>query len=326
MALVRGGVIVILAALIVACGSGGASPTPAASPTGAATATASAAATATGAPPPTEAPTGSPVGAVCDNLPADAEGDLLATICERGTILVSTDPNYAPQSFLNPDGTFEGFDIDVANAIGERLGVDVQFETPSFDAVVAGSWSGRWDISVGSVTVTEARLEILDFTQAYYYTPAQMAVTDDSGITSLDALAGQPICVGSSTTYQQWIEGELLLVGSPEPATPPEGATAFPLDTDQLCAQAIASGRDDFEAFLSSSTTVQAAINEETPIVTVGDPVFFEALAVAVDKSDADHDALLAALDEIIGAMHEDGTLSQSSMTWFDGLDLTVAQ
>ena len=328
MALVRGGVLAIMATLIVACGGGGASPTPAASPTGAATATASAAATAspTAGTTETAAPSASPAGAVCDNLPADAEGDLLATICERGTILVSTDPNYAPQSFLNPDGTFEGFDIDTANAIGERLGVDVQFETPSFDAVVAGSWSGRWDISVGSVTVTEARLEILDFTQAYYYTPAQMAVTDDSGITSLDALAGQPICVGSSTTYQQWIEGELLLVGSPEPAAPPAGATAHPLDTDQLCAQAIASGRDDFQAWLSSSTTVQLAIDEGTPIVTVGDPVFYEALAVAVDKSDEDHDALLAALDGIIGAMHEDGTLSAASMEHFNGLDLTVAQ
>jgi polar amino acid transport system substrate-binding protein len=263
---------------------------------------------------------------VCDNLPADVEGDLLATICERGTLLVSTDPNYAPQSFLTPEGEFEGFDIDVANAIGERLGVDVQFETPSFDAVVAGGWSGRWDISVGSVTVTEPRLEILDFTQAYYYTPAQMSVTDDSGITSLDALAGEPICVGLSTTYQQWIEGELSLVGSPEPATPPAGATAFPLGTDQDCAQSIVSGREDFQAFLTSSTTLQAAIDAGTPLIPVGDPVFYEALAVAVDKSDEDHDALLAALDEIIGSMHEDGSLSDSSMSWFSGLDLTVTE
>ncbi len=58
----------------------------------------------------------------------------------------------------------------------------------------------------------------------------------------------------------------------------------------------------------------------------VGDPVFYEALAVAVDKSDADHDALLAALDGIVAAMHADGTLSASSMEWFEGLDLTVTE
>jgi polar amino acid transport system substrate-binding protein len=326
MAFSRGGVLAILPVLIVACGGAGASPTPAASPTGVASATPSAAAGATATPSSAASPSdsASPAGAVCDNLPADVEGDLLATICERGTIRVGTDSNYAPQSSVNADGEFEGFDIDVANAIGERLGVDVEIQAVVFDAVVAGGWNGRWDLSVGSVTITEPRQEILDFTQPYYYTPAQMSVTDDSGITSLDALAGQPICVGSSTTYQQWIEGTLALVGSPEPATPPEGATAFPLETDQLCAQAIASGRDDFEAFLSSSTTVQAAIDAETPIVTVGDPVFYEALAVAVDKSDEDHDALLAALDDIVGAMHEDGTLSAASMEWFSGLDLTV--
>ncbi|HYI23017.1 MAG TPA: transporter substrate-binding domain-containing protein [Candidatus Limnocylindrales bacterium] len=343
MNMIRATAIAVLAVMLVACSGGGATTAPTTSPTSAATATA--APTATTAPTeapteepttapteeptssPSEAPTGSPAaGPVCENLPEGSEGDLLATICERGTILVSTDPNYAPQSFLNPDGTFEGFDIDTANEIGARLGVEVQFETPSFDAVVAGSWSDRWDISVGSVTITEEREEILDFTQAYYYTPAQIAVTTDSGITSIDALAGQPICVGSSTTYQYWLDGTLNLVGSPEPTPPPAGATAFPLGTDQDCAQSVQSGRSDFEAWLSSSTTIQAAIDADTPMVAVGDPVFFEALAVATDKSNADHDALQTALDEIIAAMHADGTLSASSMEWFDGLDLTVTE
>ena len=59
-----------------------------------------------------------------------------------------------------------------------RLGVEVEFTDPTFDAVVAGNWSGRWDMSVGSVTVTEDRLEVLDFTQPYYFTPAQMAAFD----------------------------------------------------------------------------------------------------------------------------------------------------
>lgn len=102
----------------------------------------------------------------------------LAQVCEAGVIVVSTDPAYPPQSFLNDAGEYEGFDIDVALAIGERLGVEVEFTDPTFDAVVAGNWSGRWDMSVGSVTVTEARTEVLDFTQPYYFTPAQMAAYD----------------------------------------------------------------------------------------------------------------------------------------------------
>jgi ABC-type amino acid transport substrate-binding protein len=112
------------------------------------------------------------------------EGDTdghLAAVCEAGVIVVSTDPAYPPQSFLNEEtGEYEGFDIDVAREIGERLGVDVEFTDPTFDAVVAGNWGGRWDMSVGSVTVTTERMEVLDFTQAYYYTPAQLSVFDDS--------------------------------------------------------------------------------------------------------------------------------------------------
>ena len=105
----------------------------------------------------------------------------LAAVCEAGVIVVSTDPAYPPQSFLNEEtGDYEGFDIDVAREIATRLGVEVEFTDPTFDAVVAGNWGGRWDMSVGSVTVTTERTEVLDFTQAYYYTPAQIAVYDAS--------------------------------------------------------------------------------------------------------------------------------------------------
>ena len=122
---------------------------------------------------------GEPSGAgpACDG---ETDGHL-AAVCEAGVIVVSTDPAYPPQSFLNEEsGEYEGFDIDVAREIGTRLGVEVEFTDPTFDAVVAGNWGGRWDMSVGSVTVTTERMGVLDFTQAYYYTPAQLSVFDDS--------------------------------------------------------------------------------------------------------------------------------------------------
>ncbi len=113
---------------------------------------------------------------------ADEAGDLLETIRERGEIVVSSDPNYEPQSFLDADGELIGFDVDVATEIADRLGVDVRFETPEWDAITAGSWSGRWDISVGSMTMTVPRKEVLSFTQPYYYTPAALAASDSSGV------------------------------------------------------------------------------------------------------------------------------------------------
>lgn len=117
-----------------------------------------------------------------DAAPCEGETDgHLAAVCEAGVIVVSTDPAYPPQSFLNEEtGEYEGFDIDVATEIAERLGVTVEFTDPTFDAVVAANWGGRWDMSVGSVTVTEERKTVLDFTQPYYFTPAQISVYDAS--------------------------------------------------------------------------------------------------------------------------------------------------
>ena len=260
-------------------------------------------------------------GPVCETYSGD---DLLGQICEAGVIRVATDPAYPPQSELLPDGTFEGFDIDVANEIGERLGVEVQFETPNFDEVVAGSWAERFDVSVGSVTITEEREEVLGFTEPYYFTPAQMLATTASGITDLEGLAGMTVCVGESTTYQFWLEGTLTLAGdAPEPAEPPEGVQVTTFSTDTECADAVESGRTEFEGWLTSSTTAANAIGAGAAFVEVGEPVFYEPLAVAVDLSAEGHESLLAELDRIVGEMHEDGTLSEFSETWFEGLDLT---
>jgi polar amino acid transport system substrate-binding protein len=288
-------VVVLLVALLTAggCQNAGAPATTAPGPT------------ATGA----ASPTGNP-------------NDLLAKIKAAGVIRVSTDPKYPPQSELKPDGTFVGFDIDTANEIGKRLGVTVKFETPNFDLVVAGGWAGRWDISVGSVTITQEREGVLSFTQPYYYTPAQMAARKASGITTVEGFAGKTVCVGEATTYFQWLQGTLKLGGgAPPPATPPANVKATTRATDTDCVADPRSG----EGWLTSSTTAAAALKtrQGQAYQLVGNPVFFEPLAVAIDKKGPPHDELLKEIDRILGEMHADGTLSNSSKKWFEGLDLT---
>lgn len=227
--------------------------------------------------------------------PSDTAGDLLGIIQERGEIVVSSDPNYEPQSFLDTDGNLIGFDIDVAKAIAEGLGVDIRFETPDWDAITAGSWAGRWDISVGSMTITTPRKEILSFTQPYYYTPAYLAASTRSGITKVADI----------------------------PFTLPTGAEATTLTTDANCAEAIEAGRTEFDLWISSGTTVDGAITAGSPMVKIGEPIFTENLAVAIDKSGPPHAALLYEIDKIIGDMHADGSLTALSEQWFDGEDLT---
>ncbi len=133
--------------------------------------------------------------------------------------------------------------------------------TPDWSIITAGSWSGRWDVSVGSMTVTAARQKVLDFSPPYYYTPAQMTASKASGITTLDGLAGKSICAGEATTYLDWLSGKKLDFGTLSPTTsPPAGIKTVSLKTDALCPQTWASGRNDFQGWLSSSTTVDGAI------------------------------------------------------------------
>lgn len=254
--------------------------------------------------------------------------NLLADIEERGTIRVSTDPNYEPQSFLDANGDFTGFDVEVAREIGERLGVEVEFVTPDWDVITAGNWGGQWDMSVGSMTVTLDRQQVLDFAEpAYYYTPAQFAAADGSGIDTWEDVVGQAVCVGVSTTYEQWLSGDAAGLGLPDSSfytDPPADVSIVPLSTDAECAQSIQAGRTEFSVFLTSGTVVDAAITEGIAIHKVGGPAYSENLAVAFDNSgELDNATLVDRVSEIIAEMHADGTLRTLSEKWF-GADLTA--
>lgn len=279
--------------------------------------------------------------AACGAAATPAPTDLLEAIKQRGYILVSTDPNYEPQSFLNTEGSrpsdtkcpsdalttaeMQGFDVDVAKSIGEALGVETCFATPEWDMITAGSWADKWDVSVGSMTITTARQQVLDFSVPYYYTPAVVAVRADSGLTSLEDLEGQALCVGAATTYDQWLNHDMEGLGLPESSIYAQApnVTVVPLSTDQECAQAIAAGREDFVGYVTSGTVVDANIAAGFPVVKLGDPVYSEDLAAAFDRSSSlPTDTLRAEVDKLFNAMHSDGRLSELSNKWF-GLDLT---
>ena len=275
---------------------------------------------------------------------ASQASDLLGAINERGYILISTDPNYEPQSFLNTEGQrpadtkcpsdalttaeMQGFDVDVAIAIGDALGVETCFATPGWDLLTAGNWADKWDMSVGSMTITTSRQQVLDFSVPYYYTPAVVAVAADSGFTTLESLSGQALCAGVSTTYEYWLNNDMENLGLPESsiyAKVPENVTVVPLDSDQECAQAIASGRTDFVGYVTSETVVDANLAAGMPVVKLEGVVYSEDLAAAFDKASTLNTAtLMAKVNEVFTAMHADGTLTELSNKWF-GMDITQA-
>ncbi len=276
--------------------------------------------------------------AACGGAGSQAD-NLLDAIKERGYILVSTDPNYEPASFLNTEGSrpsdtkcpsdalttaeMQGFDVDVAKALGDGLGVETCFATPSWDAITAGNWANKWDVSVGSMTITPEREQVVDFSVPYYGTPAVIAVRADATFTSIDELSGQALCAGAATTYETWLSGGDLGPGIKIYSPAPADITVVPLETDQECAQALAAGREDFVGYVTGSPVVNANIAAGLPVKQLGEPVYNEVLAAAFDKSSTlPTDTLRAEVDRIITAMHKDGTLSQLSTQWF-GEDLT---
>ena len=256
--------------------------------------------------------------------------DLLKEVCDKGVLTVSTDPAYPPASSLNEQtGEYEGFDIDVATEIAKRLGVDVAWEAPSWDVITAGSWNGRWDTSVGSMTPTNDRQQVLDFTQPYNYTPAVVVtLADDDSVSDLTTdLDGKTIGVCAGCTYDQYLSKTLDISGFTFDFVI-DDATIKGYDTDTTALQDLALGDGTrLDAAITSSTVAQGYINEGNPVKIVGDPLFYEPLAVAIDKSsDLDPASLAEAADQIVADMHEDGTLTEMSKQWFDGLDLTVQQ
>lgn len=262
--------------------------------------------------------------AVCDTYDADA-GDLLAKICTDGVIRVSTDPAYPPQSELNAEtGEYEGFDIDVATEIANRLGVDIEWETPDWEVLTAGSWNDRWDMSVGSMTPTNDRQQVLNFTEPYSYVPAVVVVHEESDVSDVTTdLDGAKIGVCADCTYQLFLEKSLEIQGF-EFDFVIDDATVQGYDTDTTALQDLALGDGTrLDAVMTSEPTAEA-FAEENPVKVVGDAVFGEPLAIAFDKgSELDGASLQEEVDQIVADMHEDGTLSELSKTWYDGVDVT---
>ena len=252
-----------------------------------------------------------------------AAGEVLDRVMSQGVMVMSTDAEYPPQSSLNSAGEFEGFDIDVGREIAERLGVAVEFVTPGWEVITSGRWNGRWDVSVGSMTPTEARAQVLDFPAVYYYTPASLAVHEDNATIAAPADAsGKRIGVGVATTYENYLRKDLTIYGEDVPKIEfvIDDAAIQTYETDLNALDDLRLGDGvRLDAAMTALPTLLEAIKGGYPLKVVGDPLFREPLSVATEKGD---DAWNARLAEIIATMRDDGTLRALSEKWY-GADLT---
>jgi len=249
-------------------------------------------------------------------------GETLDRVMKSKTLTMSSDAEYPPQSFLNDANQMDGFDVDVGKEIAKRMGAELKIVTPSWDIITAGSWGGRWDMSVGSMTPTKKRAEVLNFPAVYYYTPAAFAVHKDSKINSLADINGKVVGTCGGCTYDAYLNKDLVIDAEGTPPFTYE-VTAGEIKTYETDTNAF----DDLrlgdgvrlDAAFSALPTIQEAIKSGYPLKVVGKPAFYEPLSVATDKGDAEFDAKIT---EIVKAMKDDGTLKALSEKWY-GVDLT---
>ncbi|MBC5806068.1 MAG: cysteine ABC transporter substrate-binding protein [Candidatus Eremiobacter antarcticus] len=252
--------------------------------------------------------------------------DLLAVVKRRGKLLIATDAKYEPQSYRTADGVWHGFDVDVGREIARRIGVQPQYLDISFDVITGGHWSGRWDVDVGSMSITHDRQRVLYLSDPYYYVPASFVVNRDSKAASINDLTGKRVGVGTATTYQAYLENHLSLIGE-KILRPPPQTRVVPYDTDLLALQDLALGDGvRLDAVLTALPFAMYQIRSGQAYKVLDKPVFYDASAVAIDKSSPNDPAsLFAAVQSAIRGMHKDGMLSALSKKYY-GIDLSRKQ
>jgi len=225
---------------------------------------------------------------------------------DEGTITIATDANYPPQSFVDDSGEQVGFDQDVVRLVAEKLGVELDVVHPNFDSWPTGLKVGRLQVAT-SMGPTPERRETLDFSVPYYY-EAGVVVTrvGEPTINSDEEMSGKTIgatVASTATAYLDEVDGvEVKTYAVDNDAFPDllNGRLDGVMTYAAVATEAIASGK----AMQMSETTY-----------------FTGPQCLAVNKGETD---LVALLDHVLNGLREDGTLSELSLQWYRGVDVTV--
>ena len=130
---------------------------------------------------------------------SETETAELSTV-EPGKLIMSTNAAFPPYEMTTDSGEFEGIDIETAQAIADKLGLELQIDDMDFDAALLAVQQGKSDMVMAGVTVTNERQNVMDFTDSYATGIQSIIVKEDSDIASVDDLAGKKIGTQRGTT------------------------------------------------------------------------------------------------------------------------------
>ncbi len=234
---------------------------------------------------------------------AEESGDLLSQIQERGTIVIGLEGDWAPWSYVDEDDNLTGYDVEVAKAIAEKLGVEAEIIPGEWDGLFAGMDSGRYDIVVNGVEVTPEREEKYDFCDPYAYIRTALIVRGDNDtIQSFEDLDGKKTANSIASTYMNLAESY--------------GATCYGVDTLDETLTMVLQGRVDATLNAIVSYTDYMAQHPDANLKVVATTEEASNVAIPVRKGE-ETASLREAINQAIAELREEGVLSELSIRFF---------
>ena len=224
----------------------------------------------------------------------------LTTVTE-GKLTMSTNATFPPYEMLADDGSFEGIDVEVAGAIAEKLGLELQIDDMSFDAAllaVQGD-SPKADIVIAGVTVTEDRQLVMNFSDSYATGIQVVIVKEGSDIKSIDDLEGKKIGTQMGTT------GYIYCSDTPENGGYGE-ENVIAYDSGITAVQALVNGQVD--CVVIDNEPAQAYVKANAGLSILDTEFTNEDYAIGMNKGNA---CLLAAVNAAMAELKADGTFQK---------------
>lgn len=234
---------------------------------------------------------------------AKGSDDLLETIQERGTIIVGLEGDWAPWSYVDENDELTGYDVEVAKAIADKLGVEIQIVPGEWDGLFAGMDAGRYDMVVNGVEMTEERADKYDFSTPYAYIRTALIVKgDNDSIKTFEDLKGKKTANSIASTYMNLAESY--------------GATCYGVSTLDETLTMVLQGRVDATLNAIVSFTDYMAQHPDSNLKVVATTEDASNVAIPMRKGD-ETASLREAVNKAIDELREDGTLSELSTRFF---------
>jgi ABC-type amino acid transport substrate-binding protein len=218
---------------------------------------------------------------------------------EGGTLSVGSDIPYPPFEQGKP-GNYTGFDIELVEAIAEKIGRKAEFHDTSFETIFRDVAQGKFDAVASAATITEEREKAVDFSNPYYLSEQAVLVKEGSPIKSLGELSGKTVAVQQGTTGQELAKEKS---GASEIRPFPEGPDAV---------NALKSGT--VEAVVIDAPVAQEAVEKSGGIEIAEKVPTEEEYGIAVAQGEEE---LLDEINEGLEEVEEDGTYKKIYEKWF---------